>query len=177
MSKNNSYRTITIKLGLLLQTQPAFKDFMLKDMPSSLAHPIARLYKRCEAEVVAYRASEKLIYLKHGDMQPDESIVLRPEEVSEFSDKFNELNEVEIELSVPNISIDDLDSNGVNVSPATLLGLDWLITGLDAYEDEDDGSDDNDVVGKTKANLDESESEDGTIGDGDDMSDGTDAGN
>lgn len=142
MSQNKTQKTVNISLGLLMDTQPPFKAFMHQDMPASMAHPITRLYKRLEAEVIAYAASEKTAYLRHGDMQPDESILPRPDEVAVLNEEINDLRKVMIDIVVPVISTDDLDLHQVHASPAILLGLDWWIDGLDAYDDIEGGKPD-----------------------------------
>lgn len=113
-----------MKLELLVNSQDALKKIIQADMPVKKSYELSKFTLLVEEKLKAfYNVHDKLVqkYWKEGK---DGIFSVKKENLEKFGKDIDVLLQEEIEIDIPEISIDDLDGK---INASTLIQLSYLI--------------------------------------------------
>jgi hypothetical protein len=115
-----------VKLGILEQSLSVLQSLAKEQQVSiRVAYSLLNMYKKIEDILKLFYNKRLSLYEKYGERVDRDNIKVKPENEQEFLAEYEKLVNEEIELDIPNITIDDLDK--IKISVENLEKVIWLI--------------------------------------------------
>ena len=114
-----------MKLATVINSLEALKELGRTKMKAPIAFRIKKLISVLAVHESAFIGARKELFEKFGKDSGDGILRVQPEHVNDFNIEYEALLEEDIEVDIPNITIDDISD--VEIEPSRLLTLDWLI--------------------------------------------------
>lgn len=115
-----------VKLGILEQSASVLQ-LLAKEQQVSIrvAYALLNMYKKIEDILKLFYDKRLSLYEKYGERVDENNIKIKSENEKEFLVEYEKLLNEEIELDIPNITINDLDK--IKISVENLDKVIWLI--------------------------------------------------
>lgn len=122
-----------ININAAFQIEELCQKLANRVLPARIAYKFAKLLKTISIEAEFYRTQYSLYIEEYGERDEngnliftnDKSIKIIPSKLEECKNKFNELNQFEIELPTISFSLEELES--LNITMNDILILDPFI--------------------------------------------------
>ena len=111
-----------IKLSMLVGSSEPLGRLMTQPMPSATAFRCAKTLKSVQSEIEAFEEARKNLIEQHGK---DGEIKPKDKGWDKFIAGYEELMETEVKIDTEKIKEENLSK--VEISPADILALDWII--------------------------------------------------
>lgn len=119
-------KKISVSLSRLEASIDALSVLMDVRLPATKGLALKYLAEEINAKLGPYRDQVRDIYLKHGEKVGDDIRVLS-ENVEDFEKDMAELREVSVDVTVPDLTVDDLEARGWEPTVNELDALSWLV--------------------------------------------------
>jgi hypothetical protein len=117
---------VTLTLGQLVGASGALTRLLAHPVTAVLAFRLAKLGKAVSAEFEIYNSTRNKLLEQFGTLNKEKSEYnFTPENRIEFEKQLKELNGAEVVLPLAPVSVSDLQ--GIEISGADLLALEWLV--------------------------------------------------
>ena len=119
-----------MKLRDIIKSSNAMTALLQVQMPIKVAKKVADVARELDEHVEVYREQQKLLFDKWGEPSTDKdhpkgSTQIKDEHVAEYNEITKQDGEAEFDIKAPPIKISDF--RDVDIVPAILFELDWLI--------------------------------------------------
>ena len=111
-----------IKLGVLVSSVEPLGKLMQHPMPAATAFRCSKVLKTVQTELESYEEARKKLIEEHGE---DGEITPESKSWDSFVIDMNKLLEEEVKIDIKTIKSETLSK--VEIAPADLLVLEWLI--------------------------------------------------
>ena len=121
---------LTLTAGQILSSQVAFIQ-LLNEKPIGkprLAYNLTRTWKDYQEQFKTLSEQRLEILKSHGAAENGDQVTLAPEKQTlEFKAEMEEFWQMPITLWGHRLTLEELEAAQINLSPATMIALDWLI--------------------------------------------------
>lgn len=94
-----------------------------------LAYNLAKSFREFKREADALQEQKVEIFKEFGAEKVGEQFILRPEQMTpEFHDATKALLEIPVEIWGHTIKFDEIEAARIDLAPADIIALEWLIT-------------------------------------------------
>lgn len=126
-----------ISIGRLVASKGALGRLQAQSMSAVVAYRIAKVARVVEQELAAVEIMRSKLAQEMGDPVEGKAgaFKIRDENVQAFNEQMQELAEEQVDLEFKKLTIDDLAR--VDMSPADILALGWMIDGLEEPDEAD----------------------------------------
>jgi hypothetical protein len=117
-----------VKAGQLWTSQQALSELLSKPLPGLSAYQVGRIVKLAQIELATLQEQMKALIAKHeGIVRENGSVTFMDNTKGQsMMQEWDEVLSVELELNAQPVSASKLGA--VEVTPALMLTLDWMIT-------------------------------------------------
>lgn len=118
---------MNVKLLTIIESQKAIEALLDKPLPVKTAYRLQKALRKVISEINEFEQARQRLLVRYSS-GPDEngSIMVKPENVSEYKEKIQELIDEDVELEgVSKISLDQLE--GLDFTVRDMMYLDFLI--------------------------------------------------
>lgn len=106
----------------------SLKKLSSLDIKIELAYKIAKFIKEVESELTIFSEKRTSLYKKYGEKDKQGIYTVGAENQKEFSEKMEELLDLELELNIPEVDLKDLQSEQNTLSVSDVLNLQFLLS-------------------------------------------------
>jgi len=124
---------MNVTVRQILEAQRPLQRLMQQPFPGAVAFRLVRLGRQVDAELAAYQEAQRAMAQTYGERDEDGELITQPgggvpipePQREAFAAERDELMATTVELAVDPLPVRVL--NGMSISPADLLLLEWLI--------------------------------------------------
>lgn len=123
--------TITVALGDLVSSRFALQNISVLYWPVNISFQILKIMHAVDAELKLYDTQRKALLERIGYLPEGETAYQfdPPEKQQEFEDEDKKLLAIEVEMHIAPLKTSNLlGAKNINIAPADLFVLDWLLT-------------------------------------------------
>ena len=118
---------VTLSLGQLVSSTQVLALVAGTKMPVKTSYRLNKLLRKVSKEVEIYNEERGKIFEEYGEEETPGTLVI-PKEKSEVAEKaINELLDQEIEMDLPDVTVDMLAEGGLEISPLDMQLLEPLL--------------------------------------------------
>jgi hypothetical protein len=114
-----------VKLNALVNAKESLIKLGKTDLPVKTAYALNKDFQKMNIEFKAYEEAKMKLFDKYGEKQPDEKIIIKPENIKTFQKEIGELLETEVEIDLWKVKLENLGD--VKFSALELGMLEFLI--------------------------------------------------
>jgi hypothetical protein len=120
-----------IELRELVSSKQALDELLAINMKAKLAYRVGRNARKVQQALKPFEDAQNELYKRYGDMQPNGSYMVRPEEIEKFYDEREELLDETVDVDIRPFSFAEFDDNK-EIRPRMIAGV-WYL-----FLDEED---------------------------------------